>query len=151
MPPVSWSKIIVATILQTLVLGGIYFYSLYYRLSHVNPQEFFACANQDLREMQVCANRMMFDYLTDVPWLSIQFTLVVVPAAVIAYLFCYQGIARPFTQSMFIALLTIFGLTAVLKQGALAAVAALIGIILGGLLAKRRLDRVIIINQKSQN
>lgn len=150
MPPVSLPKIIVATIMLTLCLSGIYFCSLYYRLIHVNPRDFQICLSQDLREMQNCANYLMFDYLTDTSWLSIQFTLLVVPAAAIAYLFCRKGIARPITQSAIIAGLTIAGMALVMNQGTFAALVAGFGIMLGGLLARRRLDRVIVFNEKVQ-
>lgn len=148
MPPLSVSKIILATIVQTIALSGIYFYSLYYRLRRVNPQDYAACVNENLREFQACANQTLLAHLTDSGWLAVQFTLVVVPATIITYLFCHRGIGRPFTQAAIIAGLTIIGLTLVMKQGALAALAAALGILLGGLLAKRRLDRVIIFNQK---
>ncbi len=151
MPPVSIPRIFIASIFQTLVLSGIYFGSLYYRLRYVNPQDFQSCLGQDPAEMQACANYTMFAYLTDTTWLSIQFTLLVLPATAISYFFCNKGVTRPVTQAAVIAGLTVAGLTLVMNQGSFAALVAAVGIMLGGLLAKRRLDRIIVFNRKTGN
>ena len=90
MPQFSFIKIFAATTVEIIVLSSIYFYSFYYRFSRLHQGSFDICLNDSLQKMRACANRMMFYYLTEPSWIAIQFTLLVIPAAIIVYLFCYM-------------------------------------------------------------
>lgn len=143
MPSVSYKKIILAIITEFTALSLIYLATLYFRFNQFGQETFTYCfeAGFNTEELQFCTYQIIAYYLTKPTWLAMQFTYLVIPATGIAYLFHRKDTSNQLAQSAIVGFATAILIVLALDHPILAALAALFGIPLGGLIAQSRPKR----------
>ncbi len=151
MPMISYSRTLLAIILQVLLLAFGFLAFAYLRLQQFDPQILSFCPSGTVTDMQMCAHQIITGYMLETTWLARIMLAMLLMAAGISYFFCRSGIASPLLQSFIIGLTAGILILITLDSSTLVAISCLLGSLFGGLLAKRRITRVICFNlsQKS--
>ena len=137
----SLLRLLLGSLAVIAVSTGLFVLLTYVHLSQIDESLFLPCQGASEQQLQDCANRMIYIYFADARWLAILFTVQIIPATLIGYLFSRKGIEAPVLQAGMIAVLGAFSLYGMLQPGGLVAVSVFLGTLLGGLIASSRRAR----------
>ncbi len=128
---------------EFILLSGIYMALMFFRFNQFGTETFSPCFEMGLTtdELQQCMYAVVAYYVNDPGWMAIQYTLLVVPAIMVAYLLTRKIPQQSLLVGLITGVICATLIWASLEPPLLAALAGITGIPLGGLISSSRFAR----------
>lgn len=123
---------------EFFLLSGIYLALMFFRFNQFGTETFTPCFEMglDSTEMQRCLHAVVAYYINDSGWMAVQYTLLVIPAIISTWLFTRKIPGQSLLLGLTSGVVSAVLIWVSLEPPLLAALAAITGIPLGGLIAQ---------------
>lgn len=137
MPLVSLKKLFFLTLLEVIVLTGLFMLLMYVRFNQFGHETFSGCFQMGLNtdELQLCMYEVVAHYMNSPTWMAIQYTLLVVPAIFVSYMMMRRFSGAQIELGLFSGAISTILIWLILTPPLMPAIAAFTGIPLGALMA----------------
>ena len=138
MPLVTLKKLFFLTMAEVVILTGLYMSLMYFRFNQFGHETFSGCFAMGLNtdELQLCMYEVVAFYMNSSTWMAIQYTILVIPAILVSFLFVRKLLVSQIETGLFSGAISTILIWLILTPPLMPAVAAFSGIPLGALIAK---------------